>query len=255
MFLGGLANSLSLTKAANIQFVYEKIDTCFSLKDFLLSLNLVSFQFSNFPCGNCNARSWKLYLVISVFWPWIVIIPGCPNICMQRMNLSSERTTEVTWVGDRVETYSGKVTSAIQKPSFEDQMVSILYNRVASIVGPPPKLTSFWIISSNFLSNSPFPPSPAGRLQRLESPCPQQLHLLYTYYIKHHLLTTSKLFLLFHHLILVYFWRNINIVVVCDTRAALRWVVTESICITTAFIYYWASLVTLSFCPTKYTKV
>ena len=184
MFLGGLAISLSLTKAANIEFFNEKVDNYFSLKDLLWSFNLVSFQFSNFPGGHyCNAWSWKLYFVISVFWPWIVIIPDCSNICMQRMNLSSERTTEVTWVGDRVETYSGKVTSAIQKPSFEDQMVSILYNRVASIVGPPPKLTSFWIISSNFLSNSPFPPSPADRLKQSKSPC-STIVLFSSYHIK-----------------------------------------------------------------------
>ena len=43
------------------------------------------------------------------------------------------------------------------------------------IVGLPPRLTSFWIISSQissiFLSNTPFPPSPAGRLEQLKSPC------------------------------------------------------------------------------------
>ena len=48
---------------------------------------------------------------------------------------------------------------------------------VTVIVGLPHRLTSFWIISpqissisSNFLSNSPFPPCPAGRLEQLKSP-------------------------------------------------------------------------------------
>ena len=47
--------------------------------------------------------------------------------------------------------------------------------RVILIVWLPPRLTSFWIISfpisSNFLSNSTFPPSPAGRLEQLMSTC------------------------------------------------------------------------------------
>ena len=47
--------------------------------------------------------------------------------------------------------------------------------RVTSIVGLLPMLTPFWIIfsqnSSNFLSHSSFPPSLAGRLEQLKSPC------------------------------------------------------------------------------------
>ena len=46
--------------------------------------------------------------------------------------------------------------------------------RATLIVGLPPRLTSFWSISSqtsNFLSNSPFLPGPAGGLEQLQSPC------------------------------------------------------------------------------------
>ena len=57
-------------------------------------------------------------------------------------------------------------------------------SRVTLIEGLPPRLTSFWIISfkfplkfpqfsSNFLSNSPFPPSPAGRQEQSKPPCPR----------------------------------------------------------------------------------
>ena len=41
--------------------------------------------------------------------------------------------------------------------------------RVTSIVWLPPRLTYF--ILNYFLSNSPFPPIPAGRLEQLKSPC------------------------------------------------------------------------------------
>ena len=54
----------------------------------------------------------------------------------------------------------------------------LVLSRVTLIVGLPPRLTSFWIISSqillqissNCVSNSPFPPSLAGRLEQLLSP-------------------------------------------------------------------------------------
>ena len=64
-------------------------------------------------------------------------------------------------------------------------------NRVAFIMGLPPRLTSFWIISSqiysnflkssNFLSNSPFPTSPAGRLKQVKPPW-RQKHLVGWWY-------------------------------------------------------------------------
>ena len=51
--------------------------------------------------------------------------------------------------------------------------------RVTLIVGLPPKLTSFWIISSqissSFLANSLFPPSPAGRLEQSKPPWNQMM--------------------------------------------------------------------------------
>ena len=45
--------------------------------------------------------------------------------------------------------------------------------RVTSIVWLPPRLTNFILnyFLSNFLSNSPFPPIPAGRLEQLKSSC------------------------------------------------------------------------------------
>ena len=43
--------------------------------------------------------------------------------------------------------------------------------RQSLIVGLPPSLTSFWNISSQISLNSPFPSSPAGRLERLKPPC------------------------------------------------------------------------------------
>ena len=42
--------------------------------------------------------------------------------------------------------------------------------RATLIAGLPPRLTSSWIVSSQISSNSPFPPSRAGRLEQLKSP-------------------------------------------------------------------------------------
>ena len=82
-------------------------------------------------------------------------------------------------------------------PIFVTIEFAIFWTRVTLIVGLPPRLTSFPIlssqissqnfsnilhfpqVSSNFLSNSQFPPSRAGRLEQLEPPFFEQIFTIY----------------------------------------------------------------------------
>ena len=75
------------------------------------------------------------------------------------------------------------------------ETIDMLPIRVTSIARLPPRMTSFWIISSpissNFLSNSPFSPSPAGRLGQLKPPWYHNKLSKYILMIKVQALTTQ----------------------------------------------------------------
>ena len=69
----------------------------------------------------------------------------------------------------------GRKSSSLAEQVFFSFCCCLPMTRVTSIVGLLPRLTPFWIIfsqnSSNFLLHSSFPPSLAGRLEQLKSPC------------------------------------------------------------------------------------
>ena len=75
-------------------------------------------------------------------------------------------------------TLSFPLTALWQAPVSKSFNLFNICTRVTLIVGLPPRLTSVWIISSqiflqissSFVSNSPFPPSLAGRLEQLITP-------------------------------------------------------------------------------------